>query len=123
MPMTAVRTPAVAGMFYPNNARKLHEQIQHLLAQAESNGLAPKAIIVPHAGYIYSGPVAASAYARLRAAKDNIPRVVLLGPSHRVGFRGLAVSQMDAFATPLGDIPLDHEAIAQLPDLPYVGFL
>ncbi|MFO1432103.1 MAG: AmmeMemoRadiSam system protein B [Candidatus Competibacteraceae bacterium] len=121
--MTAVRTPAVAGMFYPNNARKLHEQIQHFLAQADSNGPVPKAIIAPHAGYIYSGPVAASAYARLRAAKDSIRRVVLLGPSHRVGFRGLAVSQMDAFATPLGDIPLDREAIAQLRDLHYVGFL
>src|SRR5512144_1202567 len=123
MPMTAVRTPAVAGMFYPNNARKLHEQIQNFLAQAESDGPVPKPIIAPHAGLIYSGPVAASAYARLRAAKDIIRRVVLLGPSQRVGFRGLAISQMDAFATPLGDIPLDHEAIAQLRDLPYVGFL
>ena len=121
--MTTVRTPAVAGMFYLNNARKLHEQIQNLLAQVTTAGPAPKAIIAPHAGYIYSGPVAASAYARLRAARDSIRRVVLLGPSHRVGFRGIAVSQMDAFATPLGNIPLDHEAIAQLRDLPYVGFL
>ena len=121
--MTTVRTPAVAGMFYPNNARKLHEQIQTLLAQVTTAGPAPKAIIAPHAGYIYSGPVAASAYARLRAARDSIHRVVLLGPSHRVGFRGIAVSQMDAFATPLGNIPLDHEAIAQLRELPYVSAL
>ena len=121
--MTTVRTPAVAGMFYPNNARKLHEQIQNLLAQVTTAGPAPKAIIAPHAGYIYSGPVAASAYARLRAARDSIHRVVLLGPSHRVGFRGIAVSQMDAFATPLGNIPLDHEAIAQLRELPYVSAL
>jgi AmmeMemoRadiSam system protein B len=110
-------------MFYLNNARKLHEQIQNLLAQVTITGPAPKAIIAPHAGYIYSGPVAASAYARLRAARDSIRRVVLLGPSHRVGFRGIAVSQMDAFATPLGNIPLDHEAIAQLRDLPYVSAL
>ncbi len=121
--MTTVRTPAVAGTFYLNNARKLHEQIQNLLAQVTTVGPAPKAIIAPHAGYIYSGPVAASAYARLRAARDSIHRVVLLGPSHRVGFRGIAVSQMDAFATPLGNIPLDHEAIAQLRELPYVSAL
>jgi hypothetical protein len=69
----------------------------------------PKAIIVPHAGYVYSGPIAASAYARLKAAREDIiTRVVLLGPSHRVGFRGIAVSGMAAFATPLGQIPVDR---------------
>ncbi len=121
--MTTVRTPAVAGMFYPNNPQKLHDQLQDFLDQVEAAGTVPKAIIVPHAGYIYSGPVAASAYARLRAAKDIIQRVILLGPSHRVDFRGIAVSGMDAFATPLGNIPVDQEAIATICELPYVGFL
>jgi AmmeMemoRadiSam system protein B len=121
--MTTVRTPAVAGMFYPNNPRQLHDQIQDYLAEAKAIGPAPKAIIAPHAGYIYSGPVAASAYARLKAARDLIHRVVLLGPSHRVGFQGIAVSGMDAFATPLGNIPVDQDTVAQLRDLPYVGFL
>jgi AmmeMemoRadiSam system protein B len=122
--MTAVRSPAVAGMFYPNDSQQLHQQLKGLLTAANaSSSVPPKAIIVPHAGYIYSGPVAASAYARLRAAKDTIHRVVLLGPSHRVGFRGMAPSSMDAFETPLGRIPVDQEAIAQLQDLPQVGFL
>jgi hypothetical protein len=121
--MTTVRTPAVAGMFYPNNPQKLHDQIQDFLEQVKAIGTVPKAIIAPHAGYVYSGPVAASAYARLKAAKDIIQRVVLLGPSHRVGFRGIAVSGMDAFATPLGNIPVDQEAIAKICELPYVGFL
>lgn len=121
--MTTVRAPAVAGMFYSNNANQLHAQLQDFLKQATVEGPPPKAIIAPHAGYIYSGPIAASAYARLRAGRDVIERVVLLGPSHRVGFRGVAVSGMNAFATPLGDIPLDHDAIARLRQLPYVGLL
>ena len=121
--MTTVRAPAVAGTFYPNNPRQLHTQIQDFLAHVAPNGPVPKAIIAPHAGYIFSGPIAASAYAHLQAAKDTIQRVVLLGPSHRVGFRGIAVSHMDAFDTPLGRILVDQEAIAQIRDLPQVGFL
>jgi AmmeMemoRadiSam system protein B len=111
-------------MFYPNDSHELHRQLKNLLtaASAASNP-PPKAMIVPHAGYIYSGPIAASAYARLQAAKDTVHRVVLLGPSHRVGFRGIAASSMEAFATPLGRIPVDQEAIVQLRDLPQVGFL
>ena len=121
--MTAIRSPAVAGMFYPASAQELRMQVQRFLAAAELGGPAPKAIIVPHAGYIYSGPVAASAYARLRAAKEVITRVVLLGPSHRVGFSGIAVSSVDAFATPLGRIPVDKAAVDQIRDLPNVGYL
>ena len=121
--MTTVRTPAVAGMFYPNNPRQLHDQIQGYLAETKAAGPAPKAIIAPHAGYIYSGPVAASAYARLQAARNIIHRVVLLGPSHRVGFKGIAISGMDTFATPLGNIPVDQDTVAQLRDLPSVVFL
>lgn len=121
--MTTVRSPAVAGMFYPNDPRELHAQVQEFLAQAAAGGPAPKAIIAPHAGYIFSGPVAASAYARLREIQDIIRRVVLLGPSHRVGFRGIAISSMEAFATPLGQIAVDQEAVALIRDLPQVGFL
>jgi len=121
--MTAIRSPAVAGMFYPARPSQLQTQLHDLLAAVPANGTPPKAMIVPHAGYVYSGPVAATAYARLRAAKDTIRRVVLIGPSHRVGFRGVAVSGMDAFATPLGSIPIDKDAVAQIQQLPNVGFL
>ncbi len=122
--MQTVRTPAVAGLFYPANVTELHAQVRQFLDQVEPpTESPPKAIIVPHASYIYSGPIAASAYARLRAVRDVITRVVLLGPSHRVGFRGIAVSGMTAFATPLGQIPVDQEAVEQVRCLPEVGFL
>ncbi len=122
--MQTVRTPAVAGLFYPADATELHAQVQQFLNESEPPTTAPpKAIIVPHAGYIYSGPIAASAYARLRAARAVITRVVLLGPSHRVGFRGIAVSGMAAFATPLGRILVDSAAVEQARQLPEVGFL
>ena len=80
----------------------------------------PYALIAPHAGYVYSGPIAASAYARLRSARDEIARVVLLGPSHRVAFDGLAASSAEAFETPLGNVPLDRAAIDRLVELPQV---
>lgn len=122
--MQTVRAPAVAGLFYPADAAELHAQVRHFLNQVQlSADPPPKAIIAPHAGYIYSGPVAASAYARLKAARDTISRVVLLGPSHRVGFRGIAVSGMTAFATPIGRIAVDQEAVEQVRQLPDVGFL
>ncbi|NCA87621.1 MAG: AmmeMemoRadiSam system protein B [Gammaproteobacteria bacterium] len=78
----------------------------------------PKALIVPHAGYLYSGPVAGSAYAQLAAGTAAIRRVVLLGPSHRLPFYGLAYSQAEAFVTPLGQVPVDREAFAAIADLP-----
>jgi hypothetical protein len=122
--MQTVRAPAVAGQFYPADPAQLHTQLQQFLSQVEApTEPPPKAIIVPHAGYIYSGPVAATAYARLKAARDLITRVVLLGPSHRVGFRGIAISTMTAFATPLGQIPLDQAALELVQSLPEVGFL
>ena len=122
--MQTVRAPAVAGQFYPADPAQLHTQLQQFLSQVEAPAEPPpKAIIVPHAGYIYSGPVAATAYARLKAARDLITRVVLLGPSHRVGFRGIAISTMTAFATPLGQIPLDQAALERVQSLPEVGFL
>ena len=83
--MSRIRQPAVAGMFYPDAAASLRATIDTLLAAAATDAPPPKALIAPHAGYIYSGPVAASAYARLRPARGHIRRVVLLGPSHRVG--------------------------------------
>ena len=100
--MTRVRQPAVAGTFYPADARDLDAAIQFYVSQVTvPGGPAPKAIIAPHAGYVYSGPVAATAYARLKPAADRITRVVLLGPCHRVPVCGLALSSADAFATPL----------------------
>ena len=121
--MHTVRPPAVAGTFYPADRSQLSSLLQDLLKQAKAQGEAPKAIIAPHAGYIYSGPIAASAYATLLSRRDVITRVILLGPAHRVGFVGLAVSSADAFSTPLGQVPLDQDAIAHLLDLPYIKTL
>lgn len=120
--MSSIRPPAVAGMFYPDNPGELHTMVSDFLAHAEP-GPAPKALIAPHAGYIYSGPIAASAYKRLGDVRDQIRRVVLLGPSHRVPFHGLAVSSADTFRTPLGDIPLDTAAIIDVLELPQVTTL
>ena len=90
--MTQVRQPAVAGMFYPADKQSLKADIQKYLQQVNNEqNVIPKAIIVPHAGYIYSGPIAASAYKQIIPFRDKINRVVLLGPSHRVAFTGLAV--------------------------------
>jgi AmmeMemoRadiSam system protein B len=118
--MQSIRPPAVAGLFYPAAPRILRHDILDMLDQAEPADLTPKAIIVPHAGYIYSGPVAASAYALLRPMAKRIRRVVLLGPVHRVWVDGLALPSADSFDTPLGRIPIDAEAVRQLADLSFV---
>lgn len=116
--MTQVRQAAVAGVFYPADKKSLKQDILQYLEHATSEcEMIPKAIVVPHAGYIYSGPIAASAYKQIIPLKNKINRVVLLGPSHRVGFRGLAVPEVDFFITPLGNIPIDHQAIRLLNDL------
>jgi AmmeMemoRadiSam system protein B/AmmeMemoRadiSam system protein A len=116
--VTAIRSPAVAGTFYPADPTILHRQIAGFLAEADNappTGTAlPKAIIGPHAGYVYSGPIAARAYARLAAARGKIRRVVLIGPSHYVAFQGLVVDTAQAWAMPGGTVPLDTEAIAML---------
>lgn len=113
--MAVIREAAVAGQFYPGNTKELGKTVEHLLAAADDDEIgAPKALIVPHAGYIYSGPIAASAYARLRPYREQYRRVVLFGPCHRVPVRGLALSGADFFRTPLGDVPLDKAAIAGL---------
>lgn len=118
-----VRRPAVAGMFYPARPEELRRLITDWLHEAKKEGPVPKALIAPHAGYIYSGPIAASAYATLAPARSRIRRVVVAGPSHRVAFRGLALSGAQSFATPLGLVPVDSEAAAQLRDLPQVHVL
>jgi AmmeMemoRadiSam system protein B len=101
-----VRKPAVAGLFYPDDPRELAATVDGLLAAAPSSAVAPKAIVVPHAGYMFSGAIAATAYACLAPARERIRRVVLLGPAHRVALEGVARPSVDAFRTPLGDIPL-----------------
>lgn len=121
--MTVTRQPAVAGLFYPDDPNKLSTTIDRFLAEATREGRPPKAIIVPHAGYVYSGPIAASAYARLAPARDRIERVVLFGPSHYVPFAGLALSGADQFVTPLGTIQIDSQAAEQIMDLPQVRVL
>ena len=110
-----IRAPAVAGYFYPGDRATLARDVDRYLAEARpaSTANAPKAIIAPHAGFAYSGPVAASAYARLAPARQRISRVVLLGPAHRVAFRGMALPQSSAFATPLGVVPIDRDAVAR----------
>ena len=121
--MPTVRSPAVAGTFYPDDNRQLKKMISCLLAACRSHTPPPKALIVPHAGYIYSGPIAASAYARVANGRDKISRVVLLGPSHRVPFHGLAASSAQLFTTPLGSVPVDIEALAAIKHLPQVQIL
>lgn len=129
--MPQVRQPAVAGAFYPASREILTSELNALLSTSSDNAHddiesgsasipAPKAIIVPHAGYIYSGPVAASAYSRLLQARQTISRVILLGPVHRVPVRGLALPDVDRFETPLGQIAVDAEAVATLQTLPQV---
>jgi AmmeMemoRadiSam system protein B len=118
--MTTVRAPAVAGQFYPGQPERLKKMVADFLAQAKPAGTVPKAIIAPHAGYVYSGPIAASAYASLLAAGPTIRRVILLGPAHRVSIRGLAASGADAFATPLGTVPVDKAAVNEILELPQV---
>ncbi|WP_305910295.1 AmmeMemoRadiSam system protein B [Methylomarinum sp. Ch1-1] len=118
-----IRQPAVAGSFYPANPVQLQAMVDRYLEEVKPTEKAPKAIIVPHAGYIYSGQIAASAYARLKSAAGLISRIVLIGPSHRVGFSGLAVCHADQFATPLGNIDIDTESRDQLLNLPFVDYL
>jgi len=114
----AVRPAAVAGSFYPGDADELTEAVDSLLEQArlrestDAVGPAPVALVVPHAGYVYSGPVAASAYDRLR--DRSVRRVAVLGPAHYVPLTGIAVPSVAAFATPIGEVPVDVATCAAL---------
>jgi hypothetical protein len=122
--VTRVRPPAVAGTFYPREPARLAAAIDRLLeagAAATPDTAGLKAVIAPHAGIVYSGPIAASAFRLLAPARGRIRRVVLLGPSHFIPFRGLAAPSAEAFATPLGQVAVDREALARLADLPQVA--
>src|ERR1039457_1186638 len=100
-----VRSPAVAGIFYPGGATALAANVDSLLSQVASQPLGrPRALICPHAGYRYSGPMAAEAFAQLRG--ESFDQVLLMGPSPRVAFHGVALPGVDAFETPLGQMPL-----------------
>lgn len=118
--MAKVRPPAVAGQFYPGNAGQLQDAVKQYLAVSDVLGPAPKAIIAPHAGYIFSGPIAGTAYAYLAKANGAIRRIVLLGPAHWAHVWGLAASSAAAFATPLGTVPLDAGALKDILPLPQV---
>jgi MEMO1 family protein len=125
--VTFIRSPVVAGTFYPADPAVLRNQIAGFLAEVDRAPPATtallKGIIGPHAGYMYSGSVAARAYARLAAVRSGISRVVLIGPSHYVGFHGVAVDTADAWSLPNGTVALDTDAIAQLRQIPTVGTL
>jgi MEMO1 family protein len=113
-----VRPPAVAGQFYPASAQRLRAEVADLLEKAPAFvGASPKALIVPHAGYAYSGPVAATAFVGLQAGGRSIERVVLIGPAHYVRLSGIAIPTVDAFETPLGQVPLDRDALRAIGDL------
>ncbi len=121
--MTAIRSPAVAGSFYPADPGTLRSLVERLLAEAPPPAAprAPKALIVPHAGYVYSGPVAASAFRQLEGATAAIRRIVLLGPSHRVPLRGLGLPAADFFETPLGRVAVDETLASEVAALPHVA--
>jgi len=121
--MTVTRKPAVAGRFYPDDSQSLRQDLGDYLSRAERVSSTPKAIIVPHAGYVYSGPVAASGYAQLESLATTIDRVVLMGPAHYVPVNGLAACSVDAFETPLGSVPIDHAACRQVVALQQVEIL
>ena len=122
--MKKVRSPAVAGLFYPADAEQLRAEVRQYMDQARPLRVAsPKALIAPHAGYVYSGPVAANAYAQLREIAEQINRVVLLAPAHRMAFSGLARSGARVFRTPLGDIEVDQAGMQSVDELPQVHLL
>jgi AmmeMemoRadiSam system protein B len=119
--MAEFRPPAVAGSFYPRNPAELRTAVRGYVDEAHADtSPSARAIIAPHAGYVYSGPIAGSAFAPLAALRGRVSRVVVLGPSHRVAFEGLAVPQASAFETPLGVVRVDEDARAALLALPQV---
>jgi len=118
---TLIRPPAVAKLFYSGDSLELASDVSRLLSQVNPQYLEPKALIVPHAGYIYSGKTAASGYKLLSNLKHKISKVVLLGPCHRVAVNGMALPDADYFATPLGDIPVNSESAALISNLSQVS--
>jgi len=119
--MRQVRPCAVAGLFYPAQPEQLRQELNQYLSQPHKSIGAPlKAIIVPHAGYIYSAAVAASAYALIAEQRASITKVVLLGPCHHVAVRGLALPEMDSFVSPFGEVAVDQELVAAISGMPQV---
>ena len=118
----SIRPPAVAGFFYPGDRAELSEMVSELIAGVSVNPLppTPKAYIVPHAGYVYSGSTAAIAYATAARQRASLRRIIVIGPSHRVYLEGAAVPNVQAFATPLGEIPIDQELKRAVLDVPGV---
>jgi MEMO1 family protein len=117
-----VRQPAVAGSFYPAQPDRLRRDVVQLLAGVETvPKITPRALIAPHAGYIYSGPAASQAFATLRDGANTLARVVLIGPAHYVAIRGIALPIVDAFETPLGRVPVDDAFLNEITDLPFVS--
>ena len=110
------RPPAFAGMFYSDKPQELAAAVKAYVAQATLvvTPKPPKAVVAPHAGYIYSGPIAGTAYAALAARGGQVERVILLGPSHRVAFGGVATSGARVFETPIGPVAVDRDAVAEL---------
>ncbi len=119
--MLNIRPTAVAGAFYPAQADVLRQLLLECFENAKPAVLRPKALIVPHAGYIYSGPIAASAYALLEPLRATIRRVVLLGPVHRIWVSGMALPGVELFESPLGRVRLDQAGIAAISHLPQVS--
>ncbi len=121
--MNEVRPAAVAGLFYPGSAGELEPMVQGFLHDAvlSDPGYSPKAVIAPHAGFVYSGPIAGSAFRCFAEDADVIRRIVLLGPAHRLPVRGLALPGLAAFETPLGTVPVDQKLVERIADMPQVS--
>lgn len=121
-PAKTIRAPEVAGTFYPGGDNELADTVERCLAAARPDGgVKPKVLVAPHAGYRFSGEIAGTAYAGLRAKADKITRIVLLGPAHRVGFKGIATTSTDAWATPLGTVEVDWDALRRVLHIPGVA--
>jgi AmmeMemoRadiSam system protein B len=117
-----VRRPAVAGSFYPGHSDQLRQDVVKLLADVGTAvNIAPKALIAPHAGYIYSGSTAAAAFATLHDSRQTLTRIVLIGPAHYVAIGGIALPTVDAFETPLGRVPVDRAGLNEIAGLPFVS--
>lgn len=119
----SVRQAAVAGLFYPQESLVLQNTVQGLLDKAAQHQTVPKVLVVPHAGLVYSGPIAASAYASLIRHNDKISKIIILGPAHTLYFKGIAYDPVKRFSTPLGEIEQDQELLNKISGLPYVHAL
>lgn len=123
-PTLSIRAPEVAGRFYPDGHNACADMVERCLEGARpSHGIDAKVLVAPHAGHVFSGPIAGTAYRPFRDRADRIRRIVLLGPAHRVGFRGIATTSADAWATPLGTVPVDWDAVQAVLTLPGVSVL